>query len=599
MLLLSMRLLVLASLFLLVLLSTFVLVCFSSFGSAKEVAVGVSIGADGKVYGTSSIKRNGDIYTFVGNVSGPLYVERDKIVIDGAGYTLVGGNGRGVVLADRKGVTVKSVRVELDGGYTVDVESAVDCALIGNTLVGTQQLGPIGVNFLHSQGITVKDNTIVNSWRGLSLEWSSGHTITGNTFVDGIIGIEICCTTGCVFRDNHMINSSFSIRVYPTYQYGNDLDSSNTVNGKPIYYLIDAKDATVPSDAAYIVLVGCENMLIENASPQGIALISTNSSTISRVRMTGRGDGIDLLNCSGISIFNSVLLEQAIAIQLEGSNDNAICDNEISKHTTRGINLGDANNNLISGNIFSDNSYAIAPFQDALAAGNIVTSNKFTQNDYSITVGGNMEILGNMFEENKNALLLSGGSGSNITQNTFKKNEYALYISSSSYNNIYLNNFLNNDHQIIDAGVSASPASTQTVEEGSNLVDSVHLVAGQVSGAYFFPPPPPSTNNWDNGTKGNYWSDYTGTDANGDGIGDTPYVIYENNQDNYPLMKQFETSPAQPIAPVITPDTGTSPTSSSPEPKPEPLPMVTVVAASVAVIAVVTSLLVYSKKHKH
>jgi nitrous oxidase accessory protein NosD len=46
----------------------------------------------------------------------------------------------------------------------------------------------------------------------------------------------------------------------------------------------------------------------------------------------------------------------------------------------------------------------------------------------------------------------------------------------------------------------------------------------------------PSTNSWDNGSKGNYWSDYAGTDSNGDGIGDTPHVLYENNQDNFPLM---------------------------------------------------------------
>jgi len=42
--------------------------------------------------------------------------------------------------------------------------------------------------------------------------------------------------------------------------------------------------------------------------------------------------------------------------------------------------------------------------------------------------------------------------------------------------------------------------------------------------------------NWDNGTIGNYWDNYNGIDNNGDGIGDTPYIINDNNQDNYPLM---------------------------------------------------------------
>jgi len=59
---------------------------------------------------------------------------------------------------------------------------------------------------------------------------------------------------------------------------------------------------------------------------------------------------------------------------------------------------------------------------------------------------------------------------------------------------------------------------------------------------------PAYANFWDDGypSGGNYWSDYTGVDANSDGIGETPYVIDVNNTDRYPLVNPWTPTPAAP-----------------------------------------------------
>jgi nitrous oxidase accessory protein NosD len=92
---------------------------------------------------------------------------------------------------------------------------------------------------------------------------------------------------------------------------------------------------------------------------------------------------------------------------------------------------------------------------------------------------------------------------------------------------------------------------------------------------------------------GNYWSDYNGTDNNHDGIGDTPYVIDENNIDRCPLMK-----PVKAAYPSFSQEPTTSPLSESQTSEPFPTTLITTASiVSVAVISI--GLLVYFKKRNH
>jgi hypothetical protein len=114
----------------------------------------------------------------------------------------------------------------------------------------------------------------------------------------------------------------------------------------------------------------------------------------------------------------------------------------------------------------------------------------------------------------------------------------------SEYNSIVSNNILLNEEVGVMLDMCEGGGEFNIIHH-NNFLNNKEKQAFELGGPI---------NIWDNGypSGGNYWSDYTGEDNNGDGIGDTPYEIPEGtNEDRYPLMYPWEELNLPPNMPTI------------------------------------------------
>ena len=96
----------------------------------------------------------------------------------------------------------------------------------------------------------------------------------------------------------------------------------------------------------------------------------------------------------------------------------------------------------------------------------------------------------------------------------------------------------------------------------------------------------------------NFWSDYTGTDSDGDGIGDSPYFYHDILQDNHPLMKPVVISPSPEPTPTNANMGPTSPPEKEPLLTQEQLVIIGIAITVLAVVLIGLGLLVYLIKRK-
>jgi parallel beta-helix repeat protein len=129
----------------------------------------IYIRADGSIEGTDKIQRDGDVYTFISDVSGSIVVERDNVVLNGAGYRLKGdGNENGITLGDISNTTVKNLKLSSFN---------------------------IGILVMSSNYNKILENTITDNFRGLDLTASENNTVSGNYIANMASPLKTCIIT--------------------------------------------------------------------------------------------------------------------------------------------------------------------------------------------------------------------------------------------------------------------------------------------------------------------------------------------------------------------------------------------------------------------
>ena len=284
----------------------------------------IEITAGGDVNGTDEIQRSGNVYTFTGDIVGSIVVFRSGIVVDGAGYTLQGNGTRtGIWFQAKNNVEIKNLHIRnfthgIEFTYGMSMDGCTDITLSGNTITGNKY------------GIT--------SWLFSSSNYLLGNIIANNTY-----GIYIDHCPKNVFRNNQLTNNTYNLwvtcktSVQMTYHI-NDINDSNTINGKPIIYWVNEQNKTVPSNAGYVALVNCTNITVQNQNisnnGQGILLVSTTNSLITENHLMNNGYGIVLYgpytSCADNTVTNNVIVDSAEeGIYEWGDLPNNIYDNTI------------------------------------------------------------------------------------------------------------------------------------------------------------------------------------------------------------------------------------------------------------------------------
>ncbi len=217
-------------------------------------------------------------------------------------------------------------------------------------------------------------NNIINNNNesGIYAVYQYNNTYTGNTLNNnGQYGIylridEFHGGDTIKFSNNEMINCGFELSKggleVMLFHKTSIIDTSNLVNGKPLYYYFNQSDLRKDDflGAGQIILINCHNIVIadENVSngSTGISLYHCTNTTILRtIANNNIFNGVYLYNSNFNNLtYNTVNNNGGYGISGHHCNGSVFLENDV-RFNEQGIRISYANNNTFKANTILDN----------------------------------------------------------------------------------------------------------------------------------------------------------------------------------------------------------------------------------------------------
>jgi parallel beta-helix repeat protein len=388
------------------------------------------------------------------------------------------------------------------------------------------------------------NNNISSSYESLSILISNGNYFENNSIYSSFYpSIEIFASNRNIMVNNSIIKCGLYINGDSLEHWcTNEINTSNTLNGRPIYYWNNRTDEFIPAGAGQITLVNCTDIMIENQSFnntfESISLFFSSWITISNNTFDGvhiffkNSDNNSIINNT---FFNNISKGETTGLDFTSSNNNTIINNTITnnridKRDAIGLDFTSSSNNLIANNTIINNRYGIY-FRKSNH--NHIHNNNISSNSFRGVVldsSSHNTIQNNQISYHfEHGIKLAGSSNNTIVNNMIYDNQgFGIHLDSLT--------------KYIDDGPNIVYLSENNIIYHNNFIHNYHGFRFQALDVF--------NNTWDNGypAGGNFWSNYEGKDEyhginqdlpGGDGIGDTPYALNwdSTREDRYPLPK--------------------------------------------------------------